>query len=351
MEESGDAVWNILSRRAICGLALMAPFLLRAASAPPTRLIAEEMFVPLGGVDQWVGIRGDDRANPVLLVVHGGPGDVLWPYADKFRSWEKHFTVVLWDQRGSGRSYGHSGGDKTPDVHLARIVEDGIELADNLRRKLGKRRIIVLGHSWGSIVSVEMAKARPDLFAAYVGTGQVESWKASVNFQFDLLLARAWANSDEATIKELEAIGRPDPTDTRQYFSFTRNYRAAMAAPDQAWLQSLKPLFQSHQGVKDYDDAGNGMGFSGRNLLPDQVASDLAATAVKIDTAFFVIQGADDVITPTSLAIDYFGRVKAPYKKLCLIPNAGHFAFLTSPETFLSALVNKVRPIAIARGA
>jgi len=339
---------NDLSRRAVCGWGLAAPLLLAAA---PARSIAEESFVPLGGVDQWVGIKGGDRANPVLLIVHGGPGDVLWPYVDKFQTWEKQFTIVLWDQRGAGRSYGHSGGDKTGDVHLARIVEDGIELADYLRRKLGKRRIILLGHSWGSIVGAGMAKARPDIFAAYVGTGQVESWKASVNFQFDLLLARARTDGNDATVKELEAIGRPDPADTRQYFGFTRNYRAAMAAPDQAWLQSLRPLFQSHHGEKDYEDASAGMGFSGRSLLPDQIISDLATTAAKIDTAFFVIQGADDVITPTSLAIDYFGRVKAPYKKLCLIPNAGHFAFPANPETFLSVLVNKVRPIAIARGA
>jgi pimeloyl-ACP methyl ester carboxylesterase len=196
-----------------------------------------------------------------------------------------------------------------------------------------------------------MAKARPDLFAAYVGTGQVESWKGGVNFQFDLLLARARANGDAAAIKELEAIGRPDPTNTDQYFGFTHNFRAAMAPPDQAWLQSLRPLFQAHAGEKDYDDAMSGMMLSGRAVLPDQVATDFAATATRIGTAFFVIQGADDVITPTKLAVDYFARVTAPYKKLILIPDAGHFAFLTHSDAFLSALAREVRPIAIRRGA
>lgn len=313
--------------------------------------IDEVAFISLGGVEQWISIRGDGRSNPVLLLVHGGPGDVLWPYADKFATWQRFFTVVLWDQRGAGRSYGRSGGDKTPDVRLARIAADGIALAEELCSKLSKRKIIVLGHSWGSAVAVEMAKLRPDLFAAYVGTGQVASWAGQVNFQFDRLLARARAARDTAKITELEAIGRPDPTNTDQYFHFSRTYREAMAPADQAWLQSLGPLFRSHRGDKDFDDADKGMGFSGRSLLPDQVAEDLPATARRIDTAFFLIQGADDVITPTPLAVDYFNQVRAPRKGLTLIPASGHFAFVTNPQPFLSALVRKVRPVAISRGA
>ena len=93
------------------------------------------------------------------------------------------------------------------------------------------------------------------------------------------------------------------------------------------------------------------MSFSGQSVLPDQVASDLATTAARIDTVFFIIQGAEDVITPTRCAADYFEKVVAPHKEMALIANAGHFAFLTNPDAFLSILTRKVRPIAIARGA
>ena len=101
------------------------------------RGIDQSTFVPLGGLDQWISIRGEDRRNPVLLVVHGGPGEAQWPYADHYRAWEKHFTVVLWDQRGAGHTYGRYGA-KTPDMTLDRISQDGLELADYLRRSLGK---------------------------------------------------------------------------------------------------------------------------------------------------------------------------------------------------------------------
>jgi pimeloyl-ACP methyl ester carboxylesterase len=342
-----------------CALAILAGgFLLRvvvppvvAAEGSPAR-ISQSSFIPIGGIDQWVSIRGEKRGNPVLLVVHGGPGEAQWMAADKYEPWEKAFTVVQWDQRGAGHTYGRYG-TQTPDVTLDRIAKDGIEVADHLRRTLRKKKIIVLGHSWGSIVAVRMVQLRPDLFAAYVGTGQVASWKASVNMQFDLLLATARRNGNDATVKELEAIGRPDPANSRQYFAFNKGLGAVMAPADQAWLKSLRGDASAlmAQGRKDVQDLGDGMNFSAEHVLPDQMATDLPTTAHKIDTAFFVIQGQDDVITPSKAAIDYFEGVAAPRKGLILIPNAGHFAFMTAPKPFLAALTDKVRPAAIRRGA
>jgi pimeloyl-ACP methyl ester carboxylesterase len=93
------------------------------------------------------------------------------------------------------------------------------------------------------------------------------------------------------------------------------------------------------------------MQFTAERVLPDQIATNLPMTACNIHAAYFVIQGQDDVITPTQAAIDYFKCVKAPKKELVLIPNAGHFAWMTASDKFLEALVSKVRPVAIACGA
>jgi pimeloyl-ACP methyl ester carboxylesterase len=98
------------------------------AEAPPAG-INQSSFVSIGGIDQWISIQGEDRRNPVLLVVHGGPGEAQWMAADKYEPWEKAFTVVQWDQRGAGHTYGRYG-TQTPDVTLDRIVKDGIEVAD-----------------------------------------------------------------------------------------------------------------------------------------------------------------------------------------------------------------------------
>jgi len=311
------------------------------------------LFVPLGGIDQWISIRGDDRANPVLLVVHGGPGEAQWPQAEIYRPWEKSFTVVQWDQRGAGHTFGRYG-TNTPEATLDRISKDGVELAEYLCRELGKKKIIVLGHSWGSLVATHMVQRRPGLFAAYVGTGQASSWANTVNIQFDLLLAKARQDGEQATVKELEAIGRPGPTNA-DHFGFLNKYhfRSLWPPSDQAWLEHLRSQ-AAELKAKDPEQFKNledGMEFTGEHVVPDQIATDLPHTACDIHTTYFVIQGEDDVVAPTQAAVDYFECIKAPKKELILIPNAGHFAFMTASDKFLQALTTKVRYVAIARGA
>src|SRR5215469_15742247 len=322
------------------------------AGAQTARVIDRTTFVPLGGLEQWISIRGEDRSNPVLLVIHGGPGDAQWPEAEMYNPWEKSFTVVQWDQRGAGHTFGCYG-INTPDVTLDRVSKDGVELAEYLCHQLGKKKIVVLGHSWGSIVATRMVQMRPDLFAAYVGTGQVTNWAAMVNTQYDLVLAKARKDGDQATIKELEA-NRPDPTNAQQYFSFSGKYnvRALWAPSDQEWLQHLRsqlPEIQaSNREHPKYLEEG--MEFQSEHVLPDQLATNLPKTACHLDTAYFVIQGQNDIVTPTHAVIDYFKCVKSPKKELILIPNAGHFAFMTAANKFLELLKSKVRPVALARG-
>ena len=153
---------------------------------------------------------GTIQTTPVLLVAHGGPGDVLSPHVDEFAPYEKDFIVVQWDQRGSGRTYGLYG-DETPELTLQRVAADGIELAVHLTKHLQKANLVVLGHSWGSVIAIEMATRRPDLFSAYVGTGQVASWERSVQAQFDFLLVRAQRTGDQGLSAELAAIQPLDP--------------------------------------------------------------------------------------------------------------------------------------------
>ncbi|MGH2362921.1 MAG: alpha/beta fold hydrolase [bacterium] len=119
--------------------------------------VDDAKYVEVGRVQQWITIRGEDRNNPVLLFLHGGPGDATnpWGYAG-FRSWLKYFTVVQWDQRGAGRTLGRNGSSLAPTITIDRMAKDGIELAELLRKSLGKDKIILVGHSWGSILGAFM---------------------------------------------------------------------------------------------------------------------------------------------------------------------------------------------------
>src|SRR6266576_663671 len=287
---------------------LLAALVATARAQTPNAPLEHTSFVPLGGLEQWISIRGDDRSSPVLLVVHGGPGEVQWPQAEVYKPWEKAFTVVQWDQRGAGHTFGRYG-TNTPDVTLDRISKDGIELAEYLCRELGKKKIIVLGHSWGSLVATRMVQMRPDLFAAYVGTGQATSWMALVNIQYDLLLAKARKDGNEATVKELEAIGRPGPTNG-DHWSFLNkyNFRSLWASSDQEWLHHLRSQAAELKArePEQFKNLEDGMQFTGEQVIPDQIATDLPKTACDIHTAYFVIQGQEDVITPTQAAVEYF---------------------------------------------
>jgi pimeloyl-ACP methyl ester carboxylesterase len=156
-----------------------------------------------------------------------------------------------------------------------------------------------------------------------------------------------------ALVKELEASGPPDFNDAEKVFAFNDRVYKFWPPSDVEWVKSLRAnasvLKKSDpQNYKNFED---GFRFTSQRVIPDQIKTDLPATASEIEIAFFVIQGRDDIITPTKDATEYFQQVKAPHKQLVLIPNAGHFAFMTSPSDFLTSLVQTVRPIAIARGA
>lgn len=273
--------------------------------------ILSESFVRLGGIDQWVTMRGSDAANPVLLIVHGGPGEAQWPLSAEYAAWEQHFIIVQWDQRGAGRTFARNG-ETTPDVNLRRIAEDGTELVRYICEQLRKRKVIALGHSWGSIVAVTMVNSRPDLFAAYVGTGQVASWKSSVQAQFDYLLASTRVNNDTVLLQELDAIETPNPSDAEQYFRFTRGLRSAMPASDRRWLEELPAKVRSSTEVseQDFENLVAGMQFSGARLLDDQMAADLPSSSATFRIPFFVIQGREDISTPTTAAVTYSKQSK-----------------------------------------
>lgn len=208
--------------------------------------IDEARYVAIGGIEQWITIRGEDRNNPVLLVLHGGPGDATnpWGYAG-FRSWLKTFTVVQWDQRGAGRTLGKNGPSLAPTITIERMARDGVELAQLLCKSLQKEKIIVVGHSWGSILGVFMVKARPDLFHAFVGTGQVADPARNYAVAYDELLEKATSLGNDRALRELKELGRPPYADGRGYAVQRRwsNLFEGADSSSRRWLawRSLRP--------------------------------------------------------------------------------------------------------------
>jgi pimeloyl-ACP methyl ester carboxylesterase len=310
--------------------------------------IEETRYVRLGGVDQWIQIRGDDRANPVLLFVHGGPGSAESPMSSLLRPWEKYFTVVMWDQRDAGKTFARNGAVR--DMSLPRVAEDGIALAEFLRRHLHKKRIILLGHSWGTMVGVRMAKERPDLFSAYVGTGQVVSIAEKEPVIYARTLARLRAAHNDAGIQALRKLG-PPPYKSADDLLVERNWSARSdIAPERDIYSNMAPVVLFAPGWSLWDtyealQAGNSAEAA---TFAADANYDARALGPKFAIPFFIINGEWDHITPSDLAKPYFDSIQAPVKQFVLLKGAGHSAVLTEPEVFLHELVTHVRPLAIA---
>lgn len=324
--------------RLVAGFAALV--LAACATAPaPQHRIEEASYLSIGGIEQYVTIRGDDDRKPILLFVHGGPGDAQSGFVKTYAPYERDFVLVQWDQRGSAHTFARSGG-KTPNFTANQVIDDGVALAGQLRARFPYNRLVLMGHSWGTVIATGMAQKQPKLFDAYVGTGQIASWAAGVQFQFDLLKGEARRANDATLLAALEAIGKPDPTNVNQYFtSIARPLRQHMAASDTGWLTNLKARALSDgQTEADIQASGDGQSASGAAFIQAIVHEDLESTATRFAMPYCVIQGAGDVSTPTAPAKAYFDKVTAPKKKFAVIENAGHFALVTHTAEVIAAL-------------
>ena len=298
--------------------------------------IEEASYRQIGGIEQWVTIRGDDSGKPLLLLLHGGPGDVQSPFVSVYAPYERDFVLVQWDERGAGRTFAKNG---AASVTLENLVADGIDLSEQLRKRFPKQKLILFGHSWGSIIATGMAQKRPDLFDAYVGTGQASSWADTVQFQFDFLKQRYKEKGDAAALAGLEKIGKPDPKNVAQYFGFSRPLRQNMNPSDTTWFANMLRLMKANGETDEtLKPIGDGMEASGSALIGTSVITDLPTTATTFKIPYYVIQGRHDLFAPTTLAKSYFDKVSAPKKQFVEIEDAGHFALATHQTKVIAAL-------------
>jgi pimeloyl-ACP methyl ester carboxylesterase len=310
--------------------------------------IDEASFVTVGGIEQWITIRGRNGDNPVLLFLHGGPGDVTSPWTFAlFAPWEKHFTVVQWDQRGAGRTLRKSGPDVAPTITVERMVQDGIELTEYVRKHLGKEKIIIVAHSFGSILGLRMAKARPDLFYAYVGTGQVADGARSSAVAYDALLKKAKAVDDQRAIEELRHVG-PPPYKSGDGFRVQHKWANAFEGADEFLYGTIGlTLVAPGNSVQDVNDSAEGELLSAERLVPQTKSIGPIELGLEFSIPIFVFQGEEDFTTPTALARHYLESIKAPRKAFVPISGGGHFAVFMHSDQFLQELVVRVRPLAV----
>ena len=315
--------------------------------------IQETYKTKIGGIDQWINVRGQDKANPIILFIHGGPASPLMPTIWEFqRPIEEYFTVVNWDQRGAGKTFGEVDPESiSGSIHISSYVEDAIEVAEHIRKKYGKRKIILMGHSWGTVVGMGAALKRPDLFYAYVGIGQNVNTMENERISFEFGLAQAKARNNAEAIKEIESIapypgGKPV---TRERIIIARKwpqfYGGLSAYRETSPYFFDAPLLSPEYDFNDRQAIDKGNVFTLGRIMPEFLAVDYTGVrSFPIPVVMFM--GRHDYTTPSEPTAKWLERVKAPYKRGVWFEHSAHMIPWEEPGKTLMSLVQYVRPLA-----
>lgn len=324
----------------------------RAQAAKTLRIdsphgIDEQGFVRVGGIDQWISVRGEDRANPVIVEIHGGPGAASSIYTTRTRSWERHFTIVRWDMRGAGKTFGHGGPQGQGEATFERLYEDALEVTRYARDLLGAERVVLLANSYGSAFGLRLARNHPELYSAYVGTDQNIHTGGRDTSAYDALRERLRAAGKVKRLAQVEAIGADPHAWTPQERA---TYAKFSAQSDPLTLATLKKVVLGSMwlsplhSLRDLRDFFRGQSFSER-ITEGTAGFDDRADGTRFEIPFFIFQGEHDVLTPTAAAKAFFDEVEAPVKRFALIEGCSHFASFARPDHFLELLRTHVRPL------
>ena len=292
--------------------------------------IASLERIRIGGVDQYILIRGNDSSLPVLLFLHGGPGMPAMYLAHSFQhELEKEFVVVQWDRRGAGKSYRE---DISGTLTTEQLVADTVELTNVLRARFHQDRIYLVGHSWGTYLGMLVIARHPELYHAYVGIGQLARSSPIAGIQDEYIRQAARRIGDQDAIKKLEEKG----ASVRETLLFKFGGELHKA-------KSFTPLLLTGLAAPEYSlrDARNipkGVSLYSRNFVYNSISVELmdAVTEVKIPVYFFT--GRYDYTDPFALTEQYFSKISAPEKHLVWFEESAHFPFYEEPTAFATKM-------------
>ncbi len=294
--------------------------------------------VELGGMEQWILIRGKDKNNPVLIWLHGGPGSTQMPLAHHLdHELEKEFVVVHWDQRGAGKS--NPGGFDEGTMSLEQFKADGLELIEYILKRLDKEKVYLLGHSWGTCLGIELAAENPHYLHAYIGVSQVVNDRKAVQIAYDWLMEKAREKNERERIEFLEELGEPpySHSEYRQLASLVSEYGGNF--DQEIWRIALIVFDAPEYRVIDYYRLLGGMNRGGGPMHEEKMLHFNYIEKIPVlEVPIFFLVGAKDFNTPAELAKEYYQLIEAPQKELIIFEDSAHTPFLKEPERFYQAL-------------
>ena len=309
-------------------------------------------FVKIGGIEQYVQVRGQNASNPVVVVLHGGPGSPMasWSYVWQGEL-ERTYTIVHWDQRGCGNTYYRDPNAARPTLEL--LLSDLDELVDHIRATYNKDKVTLLGHSWGTFLGGFYAARHPEKVSVWVPVSQMVDFKGSeaASTQEAVRLAReAGRDRDvellEKGLAELMALDDFGGTEAKALLRLRQRKEKYLPLQYGGGMTRLR-LFSPYLTFSDlkWMVAFNAL-IDQNRLLYRPLLSDTAPLPTRSEVPVLMFAGTEDWTTPYSVARSYFQNISAPQKRFFSIENAGHIPFLDQQQVFSRALEDALKDLA-----
>jgi len=295
--------------------------------------IASLEQVELGGIKQWILIRGYDTSNPMLVFLHGGPGMPAMYLAHAFqRPLEEDFIVVQWDRRGAGKTFSDSL--MPEDLSVSQLLSDTRELVEYLRSRFDVDKIYLAGHSFGSYLGMLFADRYPEFLNAYIGIGQVVDPERAQEIQDGFIRQQLQQSANEEAIAELDSLG---PAVYEHWlFEFGGELHDAKSWWPLLWTGFLAPEY----GLADVAKVPRGSSFSSRHMTNDVIEDPLISEVDTVSVPVYFFSGRFDYTTPFELVQEYYEALDAPYKEMVWFDESAHFPFFEQPEEFAREMKN-----------
>ncbi|MED4857441.1 alpha/beta fold hydrolase [Bacillus atrophaeus] len=295
----------------------------------------------IGNTEQVLMINGANRANPLLLFLHGGPGTAQIGYARHFqKELEQHFTVVNWDQRGAGLSYSKQVLKRS--MTIRQFTEDAIEIAEMLVNSFKVQKIYLAGYSWGALLALTVLQTRPDLFYAYYGISQVVNVREEEQAAYRCLEEMNHENKKSIPAILLRLIGPPPWNKQIRHEIFRLCIELRRGGFTHKRQQAIKifsqMLFGKEYGVKGCLQYIRGQSFSSRTLMDELYHFDAFKSVPSIKVPCCFISGRHDLIIPGTIPESYCQRLSAPDKSWHWFENSAHSPHLEEPKLFADIL-------------
>jgi pimeloyl-ACP methyl ester carboxylesterase len=308
--------------------------------------IASLEKVDLNGSEQWISIRGKDINKPVLLFLAGGPGGSQLVTARRaLGGLEEHFVVVNWEQPGAGKSF---DAVNRQELSPERYVADGIALVNHLRERFDEEKVYLLGESWGSTLGIWMIQRNPELFHAFIGTGQMVAFLETDLMCYDFAMQWAKERGDTKKVAQLEEQGPPPyygkgvAMKEAAFLMETFNYMNADPNIADDGFNTLQDLAGSEYGLYDKVSWFRGALETLDIVYPQLWDVDFRTQATQLEVPVYFLLGRHDVNAPPVLAEEYLELLDAPHKELIWFERSGHNPWVTESSLFVDAVVNQV---------